>query len=154
MTGQARLFAGANPASAKIVRVRHLSKAESDRVREQLEALLATPEYSARGGKSLLQKRLGISQPAYWRILNGGGVSLETARAVAALSGNSEAVHESMPTKFSRLEAVIELFPHRWPPSVVAAARVGAFVSDCPAPEWVRRLDRLERAIKSAAATE
>jgi len=41
--------------------------------------------------------------------------------------------------------------PERWPAHVIAAARAGAFASDCSPAEWSQRLDALDRAILSVA---
>jgi hypothetical protein len=115
--------------------------------RAMIEQLLTRPPYAGWGGMRRLAVDLEISQPSLHKIRGGGGVSLETARRVAVLSGlHADTFGEEVLSRFKILEAVVIVYPDRWAAPVIAAARAGAWTNDVPAERWVKRLDELAAA--------
>lgn len=128
-----------------------------DRVRELMKALMEQEPYRGRGAVTRLAQALRISQPAVSQILSGGGVSVETATAVAELAKvdprellGGVYVGVAIGGRFPNLEVCLAYHGDKWGAPVVAAARAGAFESDAMPDEWVQRLDALDSAIASA----
>lgn len=140
-----------------------LAPQAASRVRELVEEMLSREPYIGRGGVTRLAEAIGISQPALTQIRQGGGVSPDTAVAVARLAGvdprdllGGAYVGVAIDTKFPRLEACLIYHlddePERWSPATIAAAREGWWPDDVGTRDWVVRLDELERIRKAFVA--
>lgn len=128
-----------------------------DRIRELMKALMEQEPYRGRGAITRLANSLKVSQPAVSQILQGGGISLETAMAVAQLAKvdprellGGAYVGIAVGGRFPNLEVCLAYHGDKWPAPVVAAARAGAFPNDAMPDEWAARLEALEEAISGA----
>lgn len=129
----------------------NVTDAQADEVRRLIDELAARPPYCEKGGATKLHSDIGITQPGLRKIRKGGGVSQDTARRVAVLSGlDPEHFSEDMPaSRYRYLEALLLVHPGRWSVPTIAAARAGVWDSDATAKEWEARLDALSKALKS-----
>lgn len=125
-----------------------------DRIRELMRTLMEQEPYRGRGAITRLANALKVSQPAVTQILSGGGVSLDTAMAVADLAKvdprellGGAYLGVAVGGRFPRLEVCLAYHLGRWNEATVAAARAGAFDGDVMPDEWALRLDRLGDAI-------
>lgn len=128
-----------------------------DRIRELMRTLMEQEPYRGRGAITRLANSLKVSQPAVTQILQGGGISLETAMAVASLARvdprellGGAYVGVAIGGRFPNLEVCLAYHADKWPAPVVAAARAGAFPNDAMPDEWAARLEALDEAITGA----
>jgi hypothetical protein len=121
-------------------------------VRKLMERLLDSPEFQ--GNKTALGRKIGVTQSAVTQQLSGGGISRETAIAVANLSGvhPSEVLGEMetlLVGRYPNLELCLQYhlnYGKTWPISVVTAARAGWYSTDCDSEQWAKRLEAMTAA--------
>lgn len=126
----------------------------SARVRSAIEGLLSKEPYSGHGGVTRLAEAIGITQPALTQIRQGGGVSNETAAAVAKIAALDPAelggavVGVMVSGRFPNLELCLSYYAHRrprlWSDATIAAARRDVWSDDVDPEAWRDRLDGLE----------
>lgn len=138
---------------------KELSPAAADRTRQVFAELLR----KHKNNKAALSRALSISATAVLNIEKGGGISRETALAIAKAAGvapvellGEEELHRLGLTAnaFPNLEACLAYHgTHRWTPAAIAAARAGAFADDVSPSDWATRLDKIAAALDAAAAS-
>lgn len=157
---QSKCMPGPKKATGPRVGRPGVSKEAADRVRLLLHGALSRPPYSARGGLTRLAERLEMSQPALTQIMDGGGVSHETAMKVAAFIGEPIekilALGTAPQNAPSALETCLDYHKGRWSPATVAAARAGLWPPDDDIePEaWKSRLDALQKTLSAIVNTK